>query len=317
MSLDDFSSPDFRKTLDSLPPIEEYKEQVWNFLRQKMLSASPEEIQKKFIEAVKLYPQLVHIIEPEMIRPLRLYRVRAVEPNGVLLNERMVRSFSYPDPTFNLKNGRANLKGTSVFYCGNDWPTALRELEPIPGSKAYVSIWSIHTNRKLIYRAFLPHKSMPKESISIGVAKSHYAAFQEFNKEHNIDKPAHMEFLYDCLSECFTFPHTDYWLSSWMADNLIYGYNGIDFIMYPSWATQFVGTNYAFHPNVVDQFFKLEHVFRLNTKNISKDTFKYTAEAYGSVQNTNISWRGITKEDFLILERDTPDFYKVNYTPTK
>ncbi|MBK7853088.1 MAG: hypothetical protein IPJ66_18710 [Bacteroidetes bacterium] len=70
---------------------------------------SVEEVEKKYFEVSGgILPFILKEIDAAAANTLPVYRVRIVKEEGFFDN-RLVRSFSYPDPSIMDKNGRANM----------------------------------------------------------------------------------------------------------------------------------------------------------------------------------------------------------------
>lgn len=310
-------SSEFNNKIDSIPEFKDYVKQVEEFQQLDLSGLSLKEIDEKFFKAVHVMPQMVLGINPKMMNEQTFYRVRIVRSGEPKPDLNLVRSFSYPDPHFIKKNGRANLAGTTVFYCSDDINTALIEVCPKAGDTLYLSFWKMKCDRDIVYKGFFPHKSMPKESKIYQLALNYFKNYVDMNVEngagHKLDQ---LNYLYDVIAETFTFQKSPYLLSSWLAHNMIYNYFGIDFLLYPSWQTQFIGTNLAMHPNFVDQFLSLDRVYTIEMKVVSiqvpgESTMNYFYGKVGHVEKTNIQWLNFTKEDLDIIEKASGAIYKM------
>ncbi len=309
------SSPDFQEKLNSLPDIATYKELLFELMRLDKSTLTLQEFSDRYYSTIKILPEIVHQVEPEAMNALHVYRVRCVKKDEVKTpNLSLARSFSYPDPSLQVKNGRANVAGTTVFYCSDDWQTALREMKPEVGDICYLSRWRINCDRKTAYRAYLPYKSIPAENNWHVLAQKHYEKFLEFTRSNNIEKVEHMEFLYNAICEIFTMEKPGYYFSSWLAYNIIFKHSGIDFLAFPSKQTQFLGSNFAFHPNFVDQFFKLDRVYSMTMKETGENEMSHAFGKVGHMDSTNIQWRIMSELDRNILKLDSGKTYEMSIT---
>ncbi len=316
---------EFREKIDALPELLTYQKRIYDFMHLDKKDMNMEEVVNKYFEASgDILPFILKEVEASTMSSLTVYRVRRVR-EGDFFDNRLVRSLSYPDPSFMDKNGRANLKGTSVFYCADNWETAIREMEPKVGDKLFVSRWKIKTDRAVLMRAFLPHKSIPQESHIYEFAKKHFAEFQEWNKKNCAGKEEHTEYLNELIVEQFGFEQYPYHFSSWIANTLMYEHNGIDLLMYPSWKTQFIGCNYAIHPNFVDQYMSLEVVYEILVKELikvkpgseEKNSMKWSYGEMGIVDRTNIQWKWPTEQDVSMFVKNKGNTYDVSISPVK
>src|SRR5690606_29329039 len=102
-----------------------------------------------------LLPQIITYQDPDNFNTHKLFRVRL---NIVESREdcSLIQTYSYPPAFVCTENGRANLKGKSVFYCSNDPSAALLEAKPKPGDIAFMSIWKPVVDRKVKFAHCLP-----------------------------------------------------------------------------------------------------------------------------------------------------------------
>lgn len=102
-------------------------------------------------------------IPAHIINLLKAFRVR-LNINETEEDIDLIRTFSYPSPSFCKQNGRANLKNKSVFYCADAFETAFAETKPAAGDIGYLSIWEIDCDRHVNYMGFFP-TSVPENNI--------------------------------------------------------------------------------------------------------------------------------------------------------
>lgn len=88
----------------------------------------------------------------------------------------------------------------------------------------------------------------------------------------------------------------------------MYQLYGIDFIVYPSFATNNITCNIAFHPNFVDNHLRLVRVFRFRINDVNKIGGNYSIDKVGKVFWTNIKWDIPTDED---IKEHFPEARKV------
>ncbi|MBK7853087.1 MAG: hypothetical protein IPJ66_18705 [Bacteroidetes bacterium] len=154
-------------------------------------------------------------------------------------------------------------------------------------------------------------------------SKNHFDEFQEWNRRNCKGKEEHIEYLHYMITEQFGFEKPPYNFSSWVANTLMYEHNGIDVLMYPSWKTQFMGCNFAFHPNFIDQYMTLDRVFQMTVKEFiiekpgSESSIKWSHGKMGFVDRTNIHWKWPSEHEVSVLLNYVGGNYNVNISPTK
>jgi hypothetical protein len=154
---------EFNLELERIPDLEIFKNQLTDLFTADKTSLTQEEIKKLYFERAILLPNTVATIPADTINLLKAFRVR-LNINENIEDLKLIRTFSYPNPSFCKDNGRANLKNKSVFYCADDFKTAFVETKPKVGDIGYLSIWKITCDRDVHYTAFFP-SSMPEKNI--------------------------------------------------------------------------------------------------------------------------------------------------------
>ena len=92
----------------------------------------PHEIERIFYDYFAFIPSIWFGQKIERFNKHIFYRIRKnIDKNEEAID--LVSTYSYPSSKLCIKNGRANLKGKSVFYCSDNAVTALMEVELVPG----------------------------------------------------------------------------------------------------------------------------------------------------------------------------------------
>jgi hypothetical protein len=112
------------------------------------------------------------------------------------------------------------------------------------------------------------------------------------------DKAQQYILLHESLAKLFVSESFPYPITSMLADQLLYTNDTWkDAILYPSVGSDSLYCNFAFHPNVVDQFLQLEKVIPFVVKELHPN-FRYTAGQVGSLKHTAIYWnKNVKMED--------------------
>lgn len=283
--------------------IDEYKLKLQHLKNQNFTNATKEELNKALFDNLFLIPSLVGTYNQEKFNNFNFYRVRLnIDTNLEDLN--LIKTYSYPLPQFCSKNGRANLKNKSVFYCSNSSLTSILESKPKVGDIGYLSLWKGNTNRQMKSGVLLP-QSLTTENEWYVLAKDIYSYAEEEIKKQ---ATSNWEYCYEGLkfiADLFINEKEPYPITSWISNELLYGSAWKDFIIYPSFVSKTNTTNIAFHPNVADSHLHFEKVIRFKILNINDDKFSLSTGRVGELHQNNIKWRTATEEelDFSLFPR--------------
>lgn len=204
-----------------------------------------------FRKAIAL-PSFIYPIESDDFNQLEFFRARSIDSKREDIS--LISTFSYPPSDFCEDNGRANIANKPVFYCTDHPVTAIYELRPAVGATVYLSIW-----KSVIDRAI---KVSPLISMEMPESNHWYFLAKEMS-EHFNDKITTEDLLIKFLCKVFKEETKPYSLSSWIANYLIYKNDKIDGILYESIAGKFLQSNFAFHPNIADQYLRIDRIYKM------------------------------------------------------
>ena len=201
----------------------------------------------------------------------------------------LIQTYSFPLPQFCNVNGRANLKGKSVFYSSNCAFTAIQECKAEVGAIGYLSIWKPRTNRSMKGTVFLPrnmkeeysYKDDPKFAINVK------SALEQIHIDNIVEAEEKINF----IAERFENEKPPYSITSFLSNEVLYGDLKHDFIVYPSIANEMYTLNFAFHPNIVTNFLYLEKVIRIKLVRIENNQYTIGVGKVGYFENGRIIWR--------------------------
>lgn len=298
MKLTNVSEDGFEKELAKFSSIEDLKNSLRELYETDKSSFTSAEIKKIIFEKAVVLPNFFSPIPKDVINLLNVYRVRAEKTMNLETEDlSLIRTFSYPNNCFCTQNGRANLKNKPVFYCSDAKETALAESNLNDGDIIYLSCWKIDCNREANYTAYLP-TIIPDKNIWYSKALDLYSQGIAHTEKYGKDKSKHLELLYSFFSEIFVRENKPYCLTSWLANNILYETDIVDFILYPSYATQNYSCNLAFHPNFVDSYLKFNRVFKISiTKIFPNKSMNFRVLKTGEVNQTNIVWSNVSQQD--------------------
>ena len=259
--------------------LEELKRSDFSNLNQRQLVTL-------FSSYIEVIPSIFGKYSIEKFNKFSFYRVRLnVKENEDL---QLLRTFSYPLPQFCNENGRANLKNKSVFYTTNCALTAIMESKPKVGDTGYLSVWEGCTNRIIKASVLLPSNLEKKNNWS-GLVEDVYANVE---KTHILTQE-----IIHFISQLYVNEKPPYYLTSFISNELMYGDNWNDFVVYPSFINDGFSCNLAIHPNVVDNYLRFKKVIRFKVVKVHNREFAISTGRVGEIINTNIQWRTGTKEE--------------------
>lgn len=293
---------ELNQELLKIPDLNSYRENLSLLHKIDKASLSLPEIHKLFFKYASLLPQAVGYTTSETINLLKLSRVR-LNIDTIKEDKQLIRTFSYPPSNICGQNGRANIKFKSVFYCADTAESALAEARPKVNDIAYLSKWSIQSDRDCRYSPFLS-PSLPNLNPWMQSASEIYKVVVESSKKLGKDKSAQLELLFNFVAELFIKEQSPYSLTSWLSFISMYEDYGTDFIVYPSYTLNSIACNFAFHPNYVDNYFKLNKVYKLWIQKVDSDGASFLPLEVGKLFLTNIKWEKPTEEDMLFFKRD-------------
>ena len=288
--------------LAEFPNLDMYKENLKLLKDYNFNGATPWEISEKYYHYATIFPQAFITQNPDRFNQHSFYRVRLnIDTNTEDIN--LIQTHSYPLPCFCGQNGRANLKGKSVFYCSNKPGAALFECKPKKGDEGFLSIWKPVAKRPIKFGVLLP-TDLRQDNPWYELAISTFSTINDYLRAHAKDKFQHFVELYRFIAERFIEEKEPYHLTSWLSHELIYGEKWKDLILYPSVATDKLYCNMAFHPNTVHTQLRLEKVIRFIVRDVDGGRFLYSPGQVGEPKDTNIIWRPSRPEekDFMNLE---------------
>jgi hypothetical protein len=278
---------DITEDLLKYPDLPTYMKQLNELATMKLEEFAYEEIGRIFYERAILFQQTFGINAMEKFNKQRFFRARM----NIGANEDigLIRTFSYPPASFCKENGRANLKGKSAFYCSNQPGTAIIESKPVAGCTGYLSIWEANTVRDVKYGICLPENLCAENEFRLMADGIH----KYIREESTIakDKAEHFQFFHQFIAEKFLNEAEPYPLTSWIANEMLYGPHWRDFIIYPSVANDTVSCNMAFHPNSADSLLKLIKVMEFKVSQIRGGRVFFSDVRIGDFQNSVIEWR--------------------------
>lgn len=278
----------YSSDLENFPDYDIYLEMLKGLEKIDFSNATQKEIETSFLSKTLIIPSTFGIRKKEIFSTEKFYRVRYINDDE---NINIIRTYSYPSPTHCTKNGRCNLKGTSVFYCSEDPLTAILETKPELGKIGYLSEWKAVSNRDLKYGAYLS-KEMNEQSAWHEIVERINNFSDKYYLNNAKTKYLHFKTLNDFVASLFLKEVEPYPITSWLANKVLFEELWRDFILYPSIANHHMTVNLAFHPNIADRFLSFTKVLRFKVLEFkNSESLKISRGDVGEIENTNIKWR--------------------------
>jgi hypothetical protein len=124
----DFNSEEWKKKLEKLSDLDSLRKGFQEFSQRDLETLSQEQIEKEFFKISSLLPFSDESIPFEDLNTKKIFRVRQ-QVNEETEDISLTSTFSYPPPFVCSKNGRANIKFSTVMYTAFDVQTAILELK--------------------------------------------------------------------------------------------------------------------------------------------------------------------------------------------
>jgi hypothetical protein len=299
--LDELNSED----LASFPDLQSYEIDLEKLESYDFSNLSNAEILDIIYDLARTVPGNVGWFEPQNFNYHKFYRVRKnIDRN--IEDITLAQTYSYPPGKFCFENGRANLKGKSVFYCSNEPLAALMEIKPEAGDEIFLSVWEGIADKRIKVGSLLP-PDLTEENVWNEMAKN---SFQNTLKKLHLragDKTTHLEMLCKFFSYLFRTESKPYPLTSMISWEYLYGQMWRDLIIYPSVVSNELYCNMAFHPNSVDRNLRFEKVIKLKVDYVGEDSLKYSlGKKVGFIENTKMKWRDRTDMESELLMQNKP-----------
>lgn len=279
----------YKDDLDNFPDYQTYLENLEKLDKTDYSKMSYDEIYNLFYDLACIIPSRFGFFNPIKFNSNHYFRVRLRKDIGENEDLSLKQTFSYPPPSILHKNGRANLKYKTVFYCSNNPNTAILESKPEIGDEGYLSIWKGVATRKLKSSICLPYNLTDKNEWHFASKDS----FEELKKtlpEKAKDKYNHVISLFKFVANKFVNEKEPYPLTSMISNELLYGrelWN--DYILYPSILSDCKRCNIAFHPNIVNENLDLEKIIEFRFGVNSEKSVEFGKVGY--YHENKLIWR--------------------------
>lgn len=291
----------FQEELAKIPAFNIYRQNLAELFNQDKSKLTQDEITKLYFEKAKIVPHFIAEIESSALNLLSVFRGRIINESE---DTTLINTFSYPHQAICKKNGRANIINKPVFYCADNPMTAILECKPKSGTVIFLSAWKIACDRKVQYTSFInPDVKTSNPWYDHAQRVSNFQIMQASKSASS--KANELKLLLEFNSEIFVREEDNYPLTSWLCNQSLYRFDGIDFLVYPSITTETYTCNMAFHPNFVDKYFIFDRVYQVRFNGKIGDEFSANVRNVGKIIRTQIEWGSLDADDFDILPNMT------------
>ena len=291
--------------LEKLAEITDLEERFDAIRNTDFRTVTPEETYWGMAKALIYMPPEVTMSRPYNIDRFPFYRAR-VNLNEDTENVSLCRTFSYPNPVHCTSNGRANLVRRPVFYASDHPGTAVAEISPEDGDIVYLGEWMICCHRATMDLSILPpmpEKTNQWTTIARNLHKGRTDFYRTKFGDHLADKVSR---IFEFLAHLFTDEPPPYTRSSAYANHFLYEIFGLDYILYPSVKTSAHSCNLAFHPNFIDEFGRLDKVYKMKIHRAHKQYAALEVLSVAEYMLNNLMWRAPSEEDMAFLPLQFP-----------
>jgi hypothetical protein len=283
-----------------MEPIQEYRDGLNRLREFNFNNYTAEEIKIIIDKFLGIYPATYGIYSPEKFNDFLLYRVR-MNIDTKKEDTNLIHTFSYPPPNICTKNGRANLKGKSVFYCSNCSGTAIMESKPQVGDIGYLSIWQGNSNRDMRASILLPQE-LKQENVWNIVAQDSYNYLLKHNSQIEPEMAERYKLALKFISDLFLQENEPYNVTSIFANEMLYSELNFDYIIYSSVVNQSYSCNLALHPNIVQNYLLFHKVIKFRVNDIQDNKYNLSIGNVGEITGSKIKWRKPNKEEENIFD---------------
>ncbi len=287
------------KELEKFPDVKQLKINLQQLFQLDKSNLSVSEIETLFYKTAIVYPFGAVEYPSSIFNSFPIWRCR-ININEAFENTSLLKTYSYPDPKFCSKNGRANLAGRSVFYCAHNGTTAIFETKPVEGDILYLTKWTVASNRNVLIMNFLP-VDIPSTNPFFASARRLFDQQIAFHDINGGQKGEHLKAVTSFVSQSFVDEKEPYHLTSWLADRALYESNGVDVLVYPSIPRKFVSCNFVIRRDFVDSFLQMKTVFKLHVNYCDGEILHYKLLETGDCINDKVIWRESTEDDEKLL----------------
>jgi len=275
--------------------IEHLKLALQNLRSLDLSQANAEQVHNAYYSCLNVLPSLNGFYSVKKFNAFNFYRVR-LNIDAEKEDIGLIQTYSYPPSEYCFNNGRANLKKKSVFYCSNCALTAVLESKPKVGDVGYLSVWQGRSIKDVKAGIILP-RDLKRDNIWQGLSEDAHSFFENYLLESKNEKASFYQEIVNFIADLFITERRPYPITSWIANEMIYGSKWKDFIVYPSFVNDAFSCNLAIHPNTVNNCLLFTKVIKFKVLEIGGGGLRFSTGHLGEITNTNIQWRKAKAEE--------------------
>ncbi len=277
--------------MPNIPELDVYKKNINSIKQIDFNGLFQDLITSKILEQSILIPP-IPTIELSLDKTNKFYRVRKNINTDKELS--LQKTFSYPDECYCNQNGRANIKGKSIFYCSNEAITSLLETKPKDKEILYLGIWQPIAIMNILAATFCKKVTIEKNGILGQVELIKKSAVYQSLNTLNLE---HFDYVIDFFTHLYKEELEPYYITSWFSNYILYLRNECNCILYQSVeSTSFC--NFAFHPNFINNgSLILNEVIKLEVEVVDNKYLNYLPTEIGIPNGINVDWRQTTEDE--------------------
>lgn len=291
----------YQDDLDLFPDIQTYLSSLKTLNKSDFSELTDREIYDRYFDLAHILPTSFGMFNPLKFNSHKFYRVRLKRDIGKNEDISLKQTFSFPPTSVLKKNGRANLKYKSVFYCSNNPYGAMIESKPEIGDEGYLSVWKGISKKPIKIGICLPNNLTEENEWNLMAKDSFAHLFKTLPKDAK-DKFEHFLNLYSFIARKFIKEKEPYPLTSMISDELLYGDLWRDFIIYPSVLANTNLCNMAFHPNSVLENLTIEKIISFKIVDTKDEQLQFNLGEVGHFEKTKLIWKKRTELDEEIFK---------------
>lgn len=289
--------PHWVKGLQDFPDIDILSRNLDELMNTDKSAMSAEEIKDFFFRKIILFPNSSHTIPASVFNNQTFWRTR--KNVGTQEDINTIHPFTYPKSC--TANGRANMKDQPVFYCASTRAASLFECRPEVDEIIYLSDWSLTCDRDITTRFLLP-ESISEKNLFHMLAHRHLEEIKTMAQSWGLDKAPQLELITRFLGNAFVSETYPYSLSSWLANDILFGKQAVDMMYYPSIMTQQVSCNIAIVPAFVDRYLHPNRVFKMQVLERTDRNIRPVILEVGIITGNTICWHDTTDDDMAYFQ---------------
>ena len=297
--------------------IEQLKTIEWESYNGKDLDSYVLRMHKKLTNISKLNTSFLLHTPYQFPFNFNFFRVRNFDD---IKNPNLRAEYSYPPACFSTINLRANLIGNPVFYCADHPFVALVEYlvrwqdeRNYVDSTFVISNWQLKKGERFWIAPYIEERLEDINEFTTLASFSNEQFKRKVDPSTDDDTIDAMRLLKNYLAKLFI-EDEKRTISSFLGHHNIYR-NPIKppILIYPSVKAEKGMNNYAMHPNFVDEYLLLSHIWKIRVNSIEKvnNEMKFSFQmlnSFGYVRNHYINWTTISGNEIQIRQQYRKDF---------